>query len=101
MSEYVNGVKTILPGCYIESSVFMPGAHLEFKLVGNVLSADVSTESEQTSAQEGYNLPPEIHFSATLPGVTSTLGGFGFQFTGTVSAGNRTELEKVEVTLTP
>ncbi|HEY4367459.1 MAG TPA: bacterial Ig-like domain-containing protein [Steroidobacteraceae bacterium] len=101
MIEYVNGVRTILPNCYVESSVYMPGAHLDFKLVGNVLSADVTTESEQSNTQEGYNLPSEIHFSVTLPSAASTVGGFGFQFTGTVSAGNRTELEKVEVTLTP
>lgn len=101
MIEYVNGVRTIFPGCYIESSVYMPGAHLDFKLVGNVLSADVTTESPQSNAQEGYNLPGEIHFSATVSSAASTLGGFGFQFTGTVSAGNRTELESVEVALTP
>ena len=28
MIEYVNGVRTILPGCYVESSVYMPGAQL-------------------------------------------------------------------------
>jgi hypothetical protein len=78
----------------------MPGARLVFKLVGNVLSADVTTESVQSNTQVGYNLPPEIHFSVTLPEVTSTSGGFGFQFTGTTSAGNRTELEGLTVTLT-
>ena len=66
MIEYVNGVRTIFPGCYIESSVYMPGAHLVFKLVGNVLTADVTTESPQTNTQAGYNLPAEIHFSATV-----------------------------------
>ncbi|HEV7607880.1 MAG TPA: bacterial Ig-like domain-containing protein [Steroidobacteraceae bacterium] len=101
MIEYVNGVRTILPGCYVESSVYMPGAQLTFKLVGNVLTADVTTESEQSNTQEGYNLPAEIHFSATVTSAASTLGGFGVQFTGTVSAGNRTELENVQVTLTP
>jgi hypothetical protein len=101
MIEYVNGVRTILPDCYVESSVYMPGAQLTFKLVGNVLTADVTTESEQSNTQEGYNLPSEIHFSATVTSAASTLGGFGFQFTGTVSAGNRTELENVQVTLAP
>lgn len=101
MIEYVNGVKTILPGAYVESSVYMPGAHVDFKLVGSVLSADVTTDSAQTNAQEGYALPHEIHFSATVTSAASTLGGFGFQFTGTVSAGNRTELENLDVTLTP
>jgi hypothetical protein len=101
MIEYVNGVRTILPDCYVESSVYMPGAQLTFKLVGNVLTADVTTESEQNNTQEGYNLPAEIHFSATVTSAASTLGGFGFQFTGTTSAGNRTELENVQVTLTP
>jgi len=61
----------------------------------------VTTDSPQTTAQAGYKLPAEIHFSATLPSVTNTWGGFGFQFTGTTSAGNRTELEKLEVTLKP
>jgi hypothetical protein len=79
----------------------MPGAHLVFKLVGNVLSADITTESPQTNTQEGYNLPSEIHFSVTLPSVTSTVGGFGFQFVGSTAAGNRTELESLQVTLTP
>jgi len=101
MIEYVNGVRTILPGCYVESSVYMPGAQLVFKLAGSVLTADVTTESEQSNTQEGYNLPSEIHFSATVANAASTSGGFGFQFTGTVSAGNRTELEGVQVTLTP
>jgi hypothetical protein len=102
MLEYVNGVRTILPGSYVESSVYMPGAHVAFKLTGNVLSADVTTASEQTSTQAGYSLPHEIHFSVTLPGAPgSTSGGFGFQFTGTVSAGNRSELEDLEVLLTP
>jgi hypothetical protein len=99
--EYVNGNKSLLPGAYVESSVFMPGAKVLFKLVGNVLSADVTTRSPQTGTQAGYKLPHEVHFSATLPRVTSTVGGFGVQFTGTPSAGNRTLLEKLEVTLKP
>ncbi|MFT4174737.1 MAG: hypothetical protein QM639_19370 [Rhodocyclaceae bacterium] len=100
MIEYVNGVKTILPNCYTESSVYMPGAQLVFKLTGNVLTADVTTTSPQTNVQLGYSLPNEIHFSATLPSAASTtLGGFGVQFTGTTSAGNRTELESLEVSL--
>lgn len=101
MSEYVNGVRTIFPDCYVESSVYMPGAHLMFKLAGNVLSADVTTKSPQTSAQRRYQLPHEIHFSATLPDVSSTRGGFGVQFTGTAGSGGRTELEKLEVILEP
>ena len=102
MLEYANGVRTLFTGCYVESSVYMPGAQLTFKLAGSVLTADVTTESEQTNTQEGYALPHEIHFSVTLPGApASTLGGFGMQFTGTVSAGNRTELEALEATLTP
>jgi hypothetical protein len=101
MIEYVNGVKRILPGCYLESSVYMPGAQLVFKLVGNVLTADVSTASPQTNAQVGYSLPSQIHFKATVASAASTLGGFGVQFTGTPSAGNRTALESVDVTLTP
>jgi hypothetical protein len=102
MIEYVNGVRTILAGSYVESSVYMPGARAEFKLVGNLLSADVTTASEQNSTQAGYGLPHQIHFRVALPrDPTSTLGGFGFQFTGTASAGNRTELERVQVTLTP
>ena len=101
MIEYANGVRTILPNCYVESSVYMPGAQLTFKLVGNVLSADVTTESEQNNTQQGYSLPHQIHFSATVASAASTLGGFGMQFTGTTSAGNRTELENLQVTLTP
>jgi len=99
MIEYVNGVRTILPGCYIESSVYMPGARAVFKLVGNVLSADVITTSAQSNTQAGFSLPSEIHFTANVSGATSTLGGFGFQFTGTPSGGNRTALENLEVTL--
>ncbi|KAF7599500.1 MAG: hypothetical protein CGU28_01320 [Candidatus Dactylopiibacterium carminicum] len=99
MIEYVNGTRTILPNSYVESSVYMPGARLVFKLVGNVLSADVTTASAQTNTQLGYKLPSEIHFSATLPNASSTVGGFGVQFTGTTSDGNRTELENIEVTL--
>jgi hypothetical protein len=101
MIEYVNGARTILPGCYIESSVYMPGAQAVFKLVGNVLSADVVTTSPQTTTQAGYSLPSEIHFTATVGSAASTMGGFGFQFTGTPSAGNRTELESLEATLKP
>ena len=99
MIEYVNGVRTILPGCYVESSVYMPGAQAVFKLVDNVLTADVTTTSPQTNTQAGYSLPSEIHFKANVSGAASTLGGFGFQFTGTPSAGNRTELESLEVNL--
>lgn len=101
MWEVVNGNRTLLPGAYVESSVFMPGAKVAFKLVGNVLSADVTTRSPQTSTQAGYRLPHKVHFSVTLPRMTSTVGGFGVQFTGTASAGNRTLLEKLEVTLQP
>ena len=101
MIEYANGFRTILPNSYVESSVYMPGASVVFKLVGNVLSADVTTTTPQSNAQEGYKLPSEIHFSATLPGVTSTSGGFGVQFTGSSPAGNRTELENLQVTLKP
>lgn len=99
MIEYVSGARTILPDCYVESSVYMPGAQVVFKLTGNVLSADVVTTSPQTNTQAGYSLPNEIHFKATVGSAASTLGGFGFQFTGTSSAGNRTELESLEVNL--
>lgn len=101
MWEVVNGNRTLLPGAYVESSVFMPGAKVAFKLVGNVLSADVTTRSPQTSTQAGYRLPHEVHFRVTLPPISSIAGGFGVHFTGTASAGNRTLLEKVEVTLKP
>ncbi|MEJ0084948.1 MAG: bacterial Ig-like domain-containing protein [Pseudomonadota bacterium] len=102
MIEYVNGVGTILPNSYVDSSVYMPGAQLTFKLVGNVLSLDMTTEAEETTIQRGYNLPHEIHFSATVTSAaTKTVGGFGFLFVGSNAAGNRTELENVLVTLTP
>lgn len=101
MIEYVNGVKKVLPGSYVESSVYMPGAQVVFKLVGNVLSADVTTSSPQSNTQVGYSLPSEIHFKATVSSTASTVGGFGVQFTGTSAGGNRTLLERLEVTLTP
>jgi hypothetical protein len=101
MIEYVNGARTILPGCYVESSVYMAGARAVFKLVGNVLTADVSTKTPQTNTQAGYSLPSEIHFTASVSSAASTVGGFGIQFTGTASAGNRTVLENLEATLKP
>ncbi|WP_228893315.1 InlB B-repeat-containing protein [Pseudoduganella aquatica] len=101
MMEYVNGARRIFPGAYVESSVFMPGARAVFKLAGDALSADVLTASPQTSAQAGFSLPKEIHFQAHVASAASTLGGFGFQFTGTPSAGNRIQLEKLEVVLKP
>ena len=101
MIEYVRGARTIFPGAYVESSVYMPGARAVFKLVGNVLTADVVTASPQNNTQAGYSLPSEIHFKATVTSAASTAGGFGFQFTGTPSAGNRTQLENLEVTLKP
>lgn len=78
-----------------------PGAHVEFKLIGIALPTDLTTQSEQNNTQQGYNLSHEIHFSVPLSGVTSISRGFGFQFTGTVSAGNCPELESQQVTLTP
>ena len=105
MIEYVNGVRTIFPGAYLESSVYMPGARVVFSLVGDVLSADVTTASPQTSTQAGFSLPGEVHFKANVskdrnaPNAGGTRGGFGFQFTGTPSAGNRTQLENIEVML--
>lgn len=99
MMEYVNGARRILPGVYAESSVYMPGARAVFSLVGDVLSADVVTASPQTSTQAGYALPGELHFKAHVASAASTSGGFGFQFTGTPSPGNRTLLENLEVTL--
>ncbi len=101
MIEYVNGVRNYLPGNYVDSSVFMPGARIEFKLVGSVLSADITTESEQTTTQQGYNLPHQIHFTANVTSAASTQGGFGVQFVGSTAAGNRVELESLQVTLTP
>jgi hypothetical protein len=99
MIEYVNGTRTIFPNAYVESSVYMPGARAVFKLTGDVLTADVLTASPQTNTQAGFSLPSEIHFKATVASAASTVGGFGFQFTGTPSAGNRTQLENIEVTL--
>lgn len=104
MIEYVNGVRRIFPGAYVESSVYMPGTRAVFSLVGDVLSADVVTSSPQTSTQAGFSLPGEIHFKATVTNAANaagSAGGFGFQFTGTPSAGNRTLLENLEVTLKP
>jgi len=102
MIEYVNGVGTILPNSYLDSSVYMPGAQFTFKLVGSVLSLDMTTEAEQTTIQRGYNLPHQIHFTATVASAaSSTQGGFGFLFVGSNAAGNRTELENLQVTLTP
>ena len=99
MIEYASGVRKIFPGAYVESSVYMPGAKVVFKLVGDVLTADVTTASPQSNTQAGFSLPAEIHFKATVGGAASNVGGFGFQFTGTPSAGNRTQLEKLEVVL--
>lgn len=101
MIEYVNGTATLLPNCYVESSVYMPGMQLMFKLTGNTLTADVITLSPQTATQMNYALPSAIHFSAPVQNASSTHGGFGVQFTGTATAGNRTQLEKLEVTLKP
>lgn len=101
MIEYVNGVRTIFSNCYTESSVYMPGAHVVFALTGSTLTADVTTTSSQTSTQQSYSLPAEIHFTGTVSDASSTLGGFGMQFTGSISSGNRTELESMEVDLTP
>ncbi|MDQ7988049.1 MAG: hypothetical protein REI09_00320 [Candidatus Dactylopiibacterium sp.] len=100
MLEYVNGAKTLLPNSYVESSVYMPGMKIAFKLTGSVLTADVTTRSPQTNTQMGYQLPAEIHFQATVANAASNAGGFGVQFTGSHSAGNRTELERLEVALT-
>jgi len=101
MLEVVNGVRTLLPGAAVESSVFMPGAVLRFELAGDLLSARVTTRSPQTRTQAGYRLPHEVRFSAKLPRAASGAGGFGVQFTGTASAGNRTLLERLEVRLQP
>jgi hypothetical protein len=101
MIRYDNGTRSIYPNCYTESSVYMPGAHVVFKLTGGLLTADVTTTSAQTSTQMTYSLPAEIHFSTTVSDTSSTLGGFGTQFTGSISAGNRTELQSIVVNLTP
>lgn len=101
MLQVVNGVRTLLPGAVVDSSVFMPGATLRFELAGDRLSARVTTRSPQTGVQARYRLPHEVHFSAKLPGAASKAGGFGVQFTGTASAGNRTLLERLEVRLQP
>ena len=101
MIEYVRGARTIFPGAYVESSVYSPGARAVFKLAGDVLTADVKPSAPQSTAQTGFGLPHEIHFKATVGSAASTTGGFGFQFTGTPSAGNRTQLQKLEVTLKP
>jgi hypothetical protein len=100
--EYVNGIKNILPGSYYESSCYMPDSHLEFKLVDNVISVRVTTNSPQSETQAKYELPHTYEYTYTLPEPSTNLSGaFGFQFTGTVSAGNRTLLENLEVILKP
>jgi len=99
MIEYLNGTRKILPGAYVESSVYMPGAKAVFKLVGDVLTADIVTASPQTNTQAGLSLPAEIHYRANVRSAANSTGGFGFQFTGTPSAGNRTQLQNLEVTL--
>lgn len=101
MLQVVNGARTVLPGAVVDSSVFMPGAVLRFELVGDLLSARVTTRSPQTATQARYRLPHEVHLSARLPAAAGMAGGFGVQFTGTAAAGNRTLLENLEVRLQP
>lgn len=98
--EYVNGIATILDfdGNDIMSSAYLPNAVIDFKVMGNQISVDVITESEQSDAQAKFGLIHEIHFTHTLTNVNS-FGGFGFQFTGTVSNGNRTMIHSLDVHL--
>lgn len=100
--SYENGVATVLPfeGNDIMSSAYMPDTTITLKIIGNLITADITTTTEQTQTQKDFNLPHEVHFSYEIPGTINNFGGFGIQHTGTVSNGNRTMLHSIEVKLT-
>ena len=77
------------------------GAHVAYALAIQGIADELLLvdQNEQKLASEVQDLRDAV---AYLPHrVTVRAGGFGVQFTGLISSGNRTELESLEVTLKP
>ncbi|MCG7212083.1 LysM peptidoglycan-binding domain-containing protein [Paenibacillus mucilaginosus] len=93
--EYVNGAGRPISDP-VSTTAFNPGAVIEVWTEGNMLYAKASSSSVQSSDQVKAGLPNEVSLSAPIGG--NAYGGLGIQHTGTVSAGNRTQLKRLSVT---
>jgi hypothetical protein len=101
LMEYKNGIATPLTEGVV-STAFLPGCTVVIEMKDNVLTADVTTVSEQDSASPA-ELVHEVHLKHTFEGDANRYSGFGLQHTGTAGAGksgNRTTIHSLNVEYT-
>lgn len=98
LMEYKNGVATPISDAIV-STAFLPGCSITIQMENNVLTADVTTTTQQDSAYPN-EMPHEVHLTHTFEEV-NLYSGFGFQHTGTAGAGksgNRTTIHSLKTT---
>lgn len=92
--EYVNGAGKPISES-VSTTAFNPGATIDLRVENNTLYAKAVSATAQSSDQKEAKLPNEVSLSAVVGG--NSFGGFGLQHTGTVGAGNRTQLLELAV----
>lgn len=92
--EYVNGVGKPISES-VSTTAFNPGATIDLWVENNTLYAKAASATAQSSDQKEAKLPAEVSLSAAVAG--NAFGGIGIQHTGTVGAGNRTQLLELAV----
>ncbi|MDF2938875.1 MAG: hypothetical protein K0Q90_4248, partial [Paenibacillaceae bacterium] len=92
--EYVNGAGKPISES-VSTTAFNPGATIDLWVENNTLYAKAASATAQSSDQKEAKLPNEVSLSAAVAG--NSFGGFGLQHTGTVGAGNRTQLLELAV----
>jgi len=91
--KYENGIGTPL-GPHQYTSAFLPGCQITLSVKDKILSARVTTSSEQQQGQKDSGLAHEVNLSAEINPDASA--GFGVQHTGS-TGGNRLMLERLRV----
>ncbi len=77
LMEYKNGIATPTLTEGVISTAFLPGCTVVIEMKDNVLTADVTTVSEQDSASPA-ELVHEVHLKHTFEGDANRYSGFGF-----------------------
>jgi hypothetical protein len=77
------------------NTCFATACTVEVKVIGNTLSARVSTTKEQDSAKKALGYKAEVDLSATI--TSNAEGGFWLNHTGTTSTGNRMLLTDLRI----
>jgi hypothetical protein len=92
--EYIDGVGRPISES-VSTTAFNPGCTIDLLVEDGVLYAKATSTTPQSSDQIKAGLQNEVSLSAEI--LENYYGGVGIQHTGTMGAGNRTQLKSITI----